>query len=282
MSAHLIYHSSAARSRCFRHFFIPIAPQGGRRGSKENRRRRPGPHPSRPPPRAPRPLRRRKAQHLSRRWTFPPFCTTMIFAREDIPPPRTHAPVAQLDRVSDCVPSQTQGGLCSTPQTVVGCSRMRLRLLFASQRSGRSPRSSFFHCVSKLSRCSLIFAPRGRLSPLFIKSGIVDSRGGSFCSLGQESYRSLTRFARRLLFSPRHIPLIHGTATNSPAHLLFSPLSPAIPSSLRFVLTTPAGCTKRQQLSLLSFFYSVTSLVERRNSCCRAAQVLPSEMEPNR
>ena len=59
----------------------------------------PGPHPYRPPPRAP--LRRRKAQHLSRRWTFPPFCTTMIFAREDIPPPRTHAPVAQLDRVSD-------------------------------------------------------------------------------------------------------------------------------------------------------------------------------------
>ena len=101
MSAHLIYHSSAARSRCFRHFFIPIAPQGGRRGSKENRRRRPGPHLSHPPPRAPRPLRRRKAQHLSRRWTFPPFCTTMIFAREDIPPPRTHAPVAQLDRVSD-------------------------------------------------------------------------------------------------------------------------------------------------------------------------------------
>ena len=54
-----------------------------------------------PPVRRPRPLRRRKAQHLSRRWTFPPFCTTMIFAREDIPPPRTHAPVAQLDRVSD-------------------------------------------------------------------------------------------------------------------------------------------------------------------------------------
>ena len=53
------------------------------------------------PVRRPRPLRRRKAQHLSRRWTFPPFCTTMIFAREDIPPPRTHAPVAQLDRVSD-------------------------------------------------------------------------------------------------------------------------------------------------------------------------------------
>ena len=59
-------------------------------------------HPVRiPPVRRPRPLRRRKAQHLSRRWTFPPFCTTMIFAREDIPPPRTHAPVAQLDRVSD-------------------------------------------------------------------------------------------------------------------------------------------------------------------------------------
>lgn len=61
-------------------------------------------HPVRiPPVRRPRPapLRRRKAQHLSRRWTFPPFCTTMIFAREDIPSPRTHAPVAQPDRVSD-------------------------------------------------------------------------------------------------------------------------------------------------------------------------------------
>ena len=120
---------------------------------------------------------------------------------------------------------------------------MRLRLLFASQKYGRSPRSSFLHYISQLSRCSLIFAPRGRLSPLFIKSGIANSRGGSFCSLGQESYRSLTRFARRLLFFPHHIPLIHGTATNSPALLSLSPLSPAIPSSLRFVLTTPAGCT---------------------------------------
>ena len=101
MSAHLIYHSSTARSRCFRHFFIPIAPQGGRRGSKENRRRRTRSASLPSAARAPRPLRRRKAQHLSRRWTFPPFCTTMIFAREDIPPPRTHAPVAQLDRVSD-------------------------------------------------------------------------------------------------------------------------------------------------------------------------------------
>ena len=100
MSAHLIYHSSGVRSRCFRHFFVPIAPQGGRRGSKENRRRRTRSASLPSAARAPRPPRRRKAQHLSRRWTFPPFCTTMIVAREGIPPPRTHAPVAQLDRVS--------------------------------------------------------------------------------------------------------------------------------------------------------------------------------------
>ena len=41
------------------------------------------------------------------------------------------------------VPSQAQGVICSTPQKFVGCSRMRLRLLFASQKYGRSPRSSF-------------------------------------------------------------------------------------------------------------------------------------------
>ena len=38
--------------------------------------------------------------------------------------------------------------------------------VYASQKYGRSPRSSFCHFVPKLSRCSLIFAPRGwRLPP---------------------------------------------------------------------------------------------------------------------
>ena len=264
------------------------------------------------------------AQHLSRRWTFPPFCTTMIVARKDAPSSRTHAPVAQLDRVSDSdseghrfdscrvyhksfcslgqesyrsltrfarrqlfspaprsvdprhgnklltrffhfhrsaplfrprsasslrllpgVPSQAQGVICSTPQQFAGCLRMRLRLLFASQKCERSPRSSFLHYISKLSRCSLIFAPRGRLSPLFIKSGIpwrefLLTRAGvlplSFCSLGQESYRSLTRFARRQLFSPaprsvdpRHVnklPRTSFTFTAQPRYSVLAPLRP--------------------------------------------------------
>lgn len=136
MSAHLIYHSSAARSRCFRHFFVPIAPQGGRRGSKENRRRRTrsASLPSAAP--RPAPLRRRKAQHLSRRWTFPPFCTTMIFAREDIPPPRTHAPVAQLDRVSD---SDSEGHRFDS-----------CRVYHKKRKSNRNSSLRFFHKFAML------------------------------------------------------------------------------------------------------------------------------------
>ena len=42
--------------------------------------------------------------------------------------------------------------------------------VYASQKYGRSPRSSFCHFVPKLSRCSLIFAPRGRrLTPHFYR-----------------------------------------------------------------------------------------------------------------
>ena len=85
-------------------------------------------HPVRiPPVRRPRPLRRRKAQHLSRRWTFPPFCTTMIFAREDIPPPRTHAPVAQLDRVSDSDSEGHRFDSCRVYHTGIIRTRSRIR-----------------------------------------------------------------------------------------------------------------------------------------------------------
>ena len=172
----------------------------------------------------------------------------MIFAREDIPPPRTHAPVAQPDRVSD---SDSEGHRFDSCR-VYHNSRRVTRREFLLTRAGVLPFADAV-CAAANSPAHLLFSPLSPAIPSSLRfvlttpAGCTTTpavlHGGSFCSLGQESYRSLTRFARRLLFFPHHIPLIHGTATNSPALLSLSPLSPAIPSSLRFVLTTPAGCT---------------------------------------
>ena len=68
---------------------------------------------------------------------------------------------------------------------------------------GRSPRSSFCHFVPKLSRCSLIFAPRGwRLPPPVL---FLQGRAGFVLSHGPDLHLSLTRFltpAENQRFSP--------------------------------------------------------------------------------
>ena len=66
--------------------------------------------------------------------------------------------------------TQPQGIISNTPQKSVGCLRMCLRLCLRVANYGRSPRSSFLSVAPELSRCSLIFAPRGgRLPPHFYR-----------------------------------------------------------------------------------------------------------------
>ncbi len=76
--------------------------------------------------------------------------------------------------------------------------------VYASQKYGRSPRSSFLCVAPKLSRCSLIFAPRfGRLTPpSFMRMSGVP------CSLRADSYRSLTQVypTRKSQIFPRGTP----------------------------------------------------------------------------
>ena len=75
--------------------------------------------------------------------------------------------------------------------------------VYASQKYGRSPRSSFCHFVPKLSRCSLIFAPRGwRLPPPVL---FLQGRAGFVLSHKPDFHLSLTRFftpAENQRFSP--------------------------------------------------------------------------------
>ena len=66
--------------------------------------------------------------------------------------------------------------------------------VYASQKYGRSPRSSFCHFVPKLSRCSLIFAPRGwRLPP-----PVLFLRTSGFCVVARTGF---SPFANAI-FSP--------------------------------------------------------------------------------
>ena len=69
--------------------------------------------------------------------------------------------------------TQPQGIISNTPQVMRGVSVCACACVYASQKYGRSPRSSFLCVAPELSRCSLVFAPRGgRLPPpvLFLKT----------------------------------------------------------------------------------------------------------------
>ena len=81
--------------------------------------------------------------------------------------------------------------------------------------------------------------------------------GGSFCSHGQESYRSLTRVARRQLPPSAHLSLLHGTATKVPHRFRFTshPRCSVAP-----LLTTPAGCTSSPQGYALECPHTVWAL----------------------
>ena len=77
--------------------------------------------------------------HISRCFTAPRQKSRTAF----VSPLILAVPSLRSLRLLPGVPSQTQGVICNTPQVFAGCSRMCLRLLFAAQKCGRSPRSSF-------------------------------------------------------------------------------------------------------------------------------------------
>ena len=88
--------------------------------------------------------------------------------------------------------TQPQGIISNTPQVMRGVRVCSCGCVYASQKYGRSPRSSFCHFVPKLSRCSLIFAPRGwRLPPPVL---FLQGRAGFVLSHGPDFHLSLTRF----------------------------------------------------------------------------------------
>ena len=87
--------------------------------------------------------------------------------------------------------TQPQGIISNTPQVMRGVRVCSCGCVYASQKYGRSPRSSFCHFVPKLSRCSLIFAPRGwRLPPPVL---FLQGRAGFVLSHEPDFHLSLTR-----------------------------------------------------------------------------------------
>lgn len=142
---------------------------------------------------------------------------------------RIRPPAPHSRKASIAAPRKVLRGVC-----VCACA-----CVYASQKYGRSPRSSFLCVAPKLSRCSLIFASRfGRLAPpSFMRMS------GFPCSPWAYSYRSLTQVypTRKSQIFPR------GTPT-SPARLRsqIRCAACAIPSRSRSLRIRPPAPHRRK------------------------------------
>ena len=126
-----------------------------------------------------------------------PFCFGLYLGKEE---------VTGSNPVSSS--TQPQGIISNTPQVMRGVCVCACGCVYASQKCGRSPRSSFFRCAPKLSRCSLIFAPRDRRLPPpdFLRmSGFCDIAQTGFSPFANAIFLPHRKFFRRgprCLFSP--------------------------------------------------------------------------------